>query len=212
MKQVVPWSPRDEHEGITAMNARHMWPQLHTNFIALVRRTQVCMERRDMLMDTREEKVETGLLKPLFEARLQYQSDMEAIVLAETREGELVGSGDGRVSGDLLSGNARWSMYAGNCAYVFVRAGLAAPPGQHLCTVHPAGVIETSDGAQIWFDARGYGLRGAEQGQPHLWRLTMAMQFTTADQRYQWMNTALGVVISEFDERAGRAHWRAFLP
>jgi Protein of unknown function (DUF3237) len=194
------------------MNARHMWPQLHTNLNALVRRTQVCMERRDMLMDTREEKVETGLLKPLFEARLQYQSDMEAIVLAETREGELVGSGDGRVSGDLLSGNARWSMYAGNCAYVFVRAGLEPPPGQHLCTVHPAGVIETSDGAQIWFDARGYGLRGAEQGQPHLWRLTMAMQFTTADQRYQWMNTALGVVISEFDERAGRARWRAFLP
>jgi len=92
------------------------------------------------------------------------------------------------------------------------RAGLEPPPGQHLCTVHPAGVIETSDGAQIWFDARGYGLRGAEQGRPHLWRLTMAMQFTTTDQRYQWMNTALGVVVSEFDERAGRARWQAFLP
>jgi len=40
----------------------------------------------------------------------------------------------------------------------------------------------------------------------------MALQFTTADQRYQWLNNALGVVISEFDERAGRALWRAFLP
>jgi hypothetical protein len=166
----------------------------------------------DILMDTREEKVETGLLKPLFEARLQYQSDMEPIVSAETREGELVGSGDGRVAGDLLSGNARWSMYAGNCAYIFVRAGLEPPPGQHLCTVHPAGVIETPDGAQIWFDARGYGLRGADPDQPHLWRLTMAMQFTTTDQRYQWLNTALAVVVSAFDERAGRALWRAFLP
>jgi len=39
MKQVVPWTRRDEHEGITAMNARHMRPQLHTNLIALVRRT-----------------------------------------------------------------------------------------------------------------------------------------------------------------------------
>jgi hypothetical protein len=106
-------------------------------------------------MDTRGEKVETGSLTPLFEAQLQYQAGMEAIVSAETRHGELVGSGDGRVWGDLLSGNARWSMYAGNCAYVFVRTGLEPPPGQDLCTVHPAGIIETHDGAQVWFDARG---------------------------------------------------------
>ena len=170
----------------------------------------MCMERMDMIMDTKEEKVETGLLKPLFEARLQYQSDMEVVVSAETREGELVGSGNGSVSGDLLSGTARWSMYAGNCAYVFVRAGLLPPPGQHLCTVHPAGVIETSDGAEVWFDAKGYGLRGADQSHPYLWVLTMAVQFMTTDRRYQWLNTTLGVVVSEFDERAGRARWQAF--
>lgn len=117
-------------------------------------------------MKTIQGKGETGLLTPLFEAQLQYQSDMEAMVSAETQEGELVGSGDGRVSGDLLSGKARWSMYAGNCAYVFVRAGILPPPGQHLCTVHPAGVIETSDGAEVWFDAKGYGLRGADQSYP----------------------------------------------
>src|SRR5215467_2920696 len=169
------------------------------------------MERMDMLMDTREEKMETGLLSPLFEARLQYQSDMDAIVSAETREGELIGSGDGCVWGDRLNGNARWSMYAGNCAYVFVRAGLEPPPGQHLCTVHPAGVINTSDGAEIWFDARGYGLRGADQSQPHLWRLAMAIQLTTTDQRYQWLNTTLGVAVSEFDERTGRALWHVFV-
>ncbi len=150
-----------------------------------------------MIMDTIQGKGEVGLLTPLFEARLQYQSEMEVVVSAETREGELVGSGDGRVSGELLSGKARWSMYAGNCAYVFVRAGVEPPPGQHLCTVHPAGVITTDD--------------GADQSQPHLWALTMAVQFTTTDRRYQWLNTTLGVVVSEFDERAGRALWRAFV-
>ena len=163
-------------------------------------------------MDTIQGKVETGLLKRLFEARLQYQSDMDVVVSAETREGALVGNGDGRVSGDSLSGKARWSMYAGNCAYVFVRAGVEPPPGQHLCTVNPAGVITTDDGAQIWFDAKGYGLRGADQSQPHRWVLTMAVQFTTADRRYQWLNTTLGVVVSEFDEHAGRALWHAFVP
>ena len=166
----------------------------------------------DMLMETKEGKAETDLLTPMFDARLQYQSDMQEVVTAETREGELVGSGDGTVTGAALSGNARWTMYAGNCAYVFVRAGLEPPPGQHLCTVHPAGVIETDDGAQVWFDARGYGLRGADHGQPQLWALTMAVQFTTTEPRYLWLNTTLGVVVSEFDERAGRARWRAFVP
>ncbi len=163
-------------------------------------------------METIQGKGETGLLTPLFEAQLQYQSDMEAMVSAETQEGELVGSGDGRVSGALLSGKARWSMYAGNCAYVFVRVGILPPPGQQLCTVHPAGVIETSDGAEVWFDAKGYGLRGADQSHPHLWVVTMAVQFKTTDRRYQWLNTTLGVVVSEFDERAGRALWHAFIP
>ena len=36
----------------------------------------------DMIMDTIQENGETGLFKPLFEARLQYQSDMEAVVNA----------------------------------------------------------------------------------------------------------------------------------
>ncbi len=178
----------------------------------LTRQTHMYMERKAMIMDTIQGKGEVGLLTPLFEARLQYQSEMEVVVSAETREGELVGSGDGRVSGELLSGKARWSMYAGNCAYVFVRAGVEPPPGQHLCTVHPAGVITTDDGAEVWFDAKGYGLRGADQSQPHLWALTMAVQFTTTDRRYQWLNTTLGVVVSEFDEHAGRALWRAFVP
>lgn len=100
-------------------------------------------------MDTITGKGATGLLTPLFEARLQLQSDMEGVVSAETRDGELVGSGDGTVTGALLSGTVRWSIYAGNCAYVYVLAGLEPPPGQHLCTVHPAGVIITDDGAQV---------------------------------------------------------------
>ena len=65
---------------------------------------------------------------------------------------------------------------------------------------------------KVWFDARGYGLRGADQSHPHLWVLTMAMQFQTTDQRYQWLNTTLGVLVSEFDEQASRGLWRAFVP
>jgi hypothetical protein len=83
-------------------------------------KTHTCVKRKAMIMDTIQRNVEAGLLTLLFEARLQYQSDMEVIVSAESRVGILVGSGDGRVSGDLLNGKARWSMYEGLCAYVFV--------------------------------------------------------------------------------------------
>jgi hypothetical protein len=103
-------------------------------------------------------------------------------------------------------------MYSGNCAYVFVQAGVEPPPGQHLCTVNPDGVIETDDGAQIWFDAKGYGLREFNETQPHMWNLSMAIQFKTSDERYQSLNTTLGVLISEFDEAVGRALWRVYIP
>ncbi len=56
------------------------------------------------------------------------------------------------------------------------------------------------------------GLRGADQNQPHLWVVTMGVQFTTTDQHYQWLNSTLGVVVSEFDERTGHALWHAFVP
>lgn len=151
-------------------------------------------------------------LERLFVAELQYTSDEGPIVSAEGRDGVLVGNGDGTVTGEKVRGTIRWSLYSGNCAYVFVQTGVEPPPGQHLCTVYPGGVIETDDGAQIWFDAKGFGLRGYDQTQSHLWRLTMGIQFTTSDERYEWLNTALGVLVSDFDERANRGLWRVYLP
>ena len=42
-----------------------------------------------------------------------------------------------------------------------------AGPGRHLCTANPIGVITTDDGAEVWFEGRGYGLRGANPFTPH---------------------------------------------
>ena len=154
----------------------------------------------------------TEQLERLFVAELQYNSDSQPVVSSEDREGVLVGNGDGTVSGEKIQGTIRWSFYSGNCAYVFVQAGIEPPPGQHLCTTHPGGVIETEDGAQIWFDAKGFGLRGYDETQPHLWRLTMWVQFSTDDERYQWLNTTLGLLMSDFDESANRGIWRVYVP
>ncbi len=151
-------------------------------------------------------------LEHLFDAELVYRPGMEDVVPATDREGVLIGSGDGVVSGSKLRGKIRWSLYSSACLYPAVRAGLPAPPGQHLCKVNPGGVIETDDGAEIWFDANGYGLRGYDPAEPSRYVLTMSLRFSTADSRYAWLNAVLGVWEGRFDERSGRASYTAYVP
>ncbi|MFQ5922685.1 MAG: hypothetical protein ACE5M4_07550 [Anaerolineales bacterium] len=151
-------------------------------------------------------------IRHLFTASLSYKSDLEPVVPPGGRDGTLIGNGDGELEGQDLSGKVRWSMYSGNCAYVFVQAGVEPTPGQHLCTVSPGGVIETHDGAQVWFDAKGFGLRGFDESQPNVWVLTMSIQFKTTDERYGWLNSTLGTVTSEFDDSVGKAIWRTYIP
>ncbi len=158
------------------------------------------------------ETILTEQLERLFVAELQYTSEEEPIVSAEGRDGVLIGNGDGTVTGEKVQGTIRWSFYSGDGAYVFERAGIETLPGQYLGTAYPGGIIETGDGAQIWFDAKGFGLRAYDETQPHLWRLTMGVKFSTNDERYGWLNTALGLLVSDFDETTNKGIWRAYLP
>lgn len=148
-------------------------------------------------------------LAPLFRAVLQYrsQAQQDAVVPPEAREGEYIGSGDGTATGDRLRGTVRWSLWAGNCVYPLVRQGQSIPDGLHLCTMNPAGFIETPDGARIRFDGRGYGLRS-----PESYRTSMTLVFSTEDARYAWLTKVLGVIEGEFDEKAGRATWEVYVP
>jgi len=146
----------------------------------------------------------------LFDAELHYRKDIDPVVPTEGREGELIGSGDGTVTGKNVQGTILWSYFAANCAYLLVKAGIEPPPGLHLCKNNPGGIIRTHDGAEIHFNAKGYGLRGADPARPHKWQLTAALQFSTEDSRYQWLNTTLGVWEGEFDEELGRARYNAY--
>jgi hypothetical protein len=148
-------------------------------------------------------------LEPLFKADLQYRSESEedAVVAAEGREGAYIGSGDGTATGDRLRGAVRWSLWSGDCLYPLVRNGQSVPEGLHLCTINPAGFIETQDGARIRFDGRGYGLRG-----PEIYQTNLTLVFSTEDARYTWLTKLLGVMEGEFDEKAGRASWNVYVP
>ncbi len=152
-------------------------------------------------------------LVSLFEAQLHYTSHSpdDAIVPPDDRDGDYIGSGTGSVRGDRIRGRIQWSFYAADCSYLLVLDGREVPPGKHLCRVNPGGFIETGDGAEIGFDARGYGLRGFDPARPHLWRLMMALHFSTADERYDWLDGGLGLWEGEFDETTKTASYRAFL-
>jgi hypothetical protein len=148
-------------------------------------------------------------LGELFRADLQYTSESEsdAVVTPEGREGVYIGSGDLTAIGAKLRGKLRWSLWSGNCLYPLVRSGQSVPEGFHLCTLNPGGVIETEDGARIRFEGRGYGLRDSEKYQTNL-----TLIFSTEDVRYDWLTKVVAVMEGEFDEKTGRAIWNVYVP
>ena len=148
-------------------------------------------------------------LEPLFAAVLQYRSESQAdaAVSAEGREGAFIGSGDGMATGEQVKGTVRWSLWSGNCVYPSLRKGQPIPAGLHLCTMNPGGLIQTPDGAQIRFDGRGYGLRTPEK-----YHVSLTLSFGTEDARYAWLRKVLGTMEGDFDEKAGRATWRVYVP
>lgn len=137
-------------------------------------------------------------LERLFDAELQFRPEMTPGVSPDGREGELVGSGDGTVRGTELRGTIRWTNFE--------------TPGERLCGMFPAGVIETEDGATVRFDARGWALRSDAERSAPIWRVAGGLCLETDDPRYERLGQALAVWEGEFDPSTGRATWRVYRP
>lgn len=150
-------------------------------------------------------------LTHLFDAQLQYNDKVNVTIPTAGRTGDFIGKGDGTVKGEKITGKIRWEFYAENCAYLWVKEGQQPPADQHLCKTNPGGIITTTDGAEIRFDAKGYGFRGADSERPNIWFLTAALQFYTDDERYKWLNTSLGVWEGQFDEKVNFANYKAYI-
>ncbi len=150
-------------------------------------------------------------LTHLFDAQLKYNDKINVDIPMEGRTGDFIGKGEGTINGEKISGTILWQFYAEDCAYLWVKEGQPPPADQHLCKTNPGGIITTTDGAKIKFDAKGYGFRGADSTRSHIWFLTAALQFNTDDERYKWLNTKLGVWEGRFDEKANTANYRAYI-
>ena len=128
----------------------------------------------------------------LFDAELEYRPGMEPI--ATEGEGQLIGSGDGAVRGERLSGRLRWTLFE--------------QPGELACTMNPILVIATGDGAEVRIEGRGYARR--ERRDDQHWQVAATLRFETRDRRYGWLDGALGFWEGEFDAATHRARYRAY--
>ena len=149
-------------------------------------------------------------LELLFKGALAFtsQAESEAVVATDGHDGAFLGSGDGTLTGGRIHGKIRWSIWSGNCLYPAVRKGQPVTEGMHLCTLNPGGFIETSDGARIRFEMRGYGLRYPDGH----YRTGGTMAFGTEDARYAWLTKAVAVMEGDFDEKAASGTWNVYFP
>lgn len=132
-------------------------------------------------------------LEHLFDAELEYQAGTEPLV--EESDGVLVGSGNGTVSGRALSGTIHWTLFE--------------QPGELVCAMSPTLRIDTSDGAQIRAEGRGFAARDAAEERE--WRVAATLRFRTDDARYAWLDGLLGLWEGDFDATSHRARYRAYL-
>jgi Protein of unknown function (DUF3237) len=133
------------------------------------------------------------MLVHLFAAELLYRPEMEP--LTRDGEGELIGSGDGNVVGDSISGVLAWTLFERR--------------GRLSCAMNPVAVIETEEGARVHLKARGFARRSDEASR--IWDVAATLRFETDHERYTWLDNALGVWEGEFDADAHRARYQAYL-
>lgn len=134
-------------------------------------------------------------LELLFQVELQYREGLAAITSPEGRMGQYLGSGDGTIKGHRLQGAVQWDLYE--------------VVGETRCQTNFAGLIETNTGAKIRFEATGFGMV-PDLSKPQRWHIANAMQFDTADQRYDWLNTMLALWDGEFDMETYRHFYQVY--
>jgi hypothetical protein len=115
--------------------------------------------------------------------------------IAQQSDGELIGSGDGSAHGPSIQGPLRWTLFEG--------------PGELLCTMSPTVEVDTEDGAIVHIEGRGFARRKSQTDQR--WRVAATLVFSSKDERYAWLEGALGVWEGEFDAERHQAHYRAFV-
>ena len=144
-------------------------------------------------------QVQTTAFELLFELTLKPErgtwDDGQPNTSPDGRVGPYLASGDGTAEGPKLQGTVSWDLFEDQ---------------QHE-TIHASdmiGLIETNDGAQIAFET--IGVYQAEDADKMMWRLSAAARFRTADERYEWLTTAVALWNGTFDYETNTGHFQVW--
>jgi hypothetical protein len=110
--------------------------------------------------------------------------------------GQLYGTMEGRLAGDRMQGALRLTNLAAR-----------RPDNVNLPTLR--GVLTTEDGAVVWIELDGIAtLRASDEARVFV----TSCRFRTGDERYEWINSVMGVLEGVLGSVAvgGKAHGRLF--
>ena len=126
-------------------------------------------------------------LEPLCAFDLHYTSDFHLTRPYGNESGTGWGVGDGRVTGERLTGTAQWSNQP-------------ARRGDGAMLPNARGVVATDDGAEVVFDLTGRTVFVDRDGE-EVGRQLMLVLLESEDGRYAWLNNAVcvgeGVISAE---------------
>ena len=118
-------------------------------------------------------------LEPLCAFDLHYTSDFHLTRPYGNESGTGWGVGDGRVTGERLTGTAQWSNQP-------------ARRGDGAMLPNARGVVATDDGAEVVFDLTGRTIFVDRDGE-QVGRQLLLVLLESQDGRYAWLNNAVCV-------------------
>ena len=118
-------------------------------------------------------------LEPLCAFDLHYTSDFHLTRPYGNESGTGWGVGDGRVTGERLTGTAQWSNQP-------------ARRGDGAMLPNARGVVDTDDGAEVVFDLTGRTVFVDRDGE-EVGRQLLLVLLESEDGRYAWLNNAVCV-------------------
>lgn len=138
------------------------------------------------------------MLVKFADMKLQYQG--ETIWVPETKLGTYIGSGDGTVTGDVLSGSVKWSLFENQapdvCDFTLV--------GTITAAVGMGGDTD-GNGVEHAFEILGYS---EHEPDTRTWRLSAGIRFTGAKGGTAF--PVVGVVTGEFNSDSQTHHYELF--
>ena len=143
-------------------------------------------------------------LELLFDAELHAWGDVKPYVTSDTRSPgfsmgrHLIAQGEGSFRGPQLRGTLDWS-----------KLGRKSEEQVHSNTL-VVGWLETEDGAEIMYEAKGYAVP-LDAANPDKWWYVATLRFEEADEPYEWLENTIALWVGLFDVSTGDAYYRAYV-